>query len=88
MKVEFLAKFLKDLDKLSSQAVKNDVLAAIQNIEQAHKTTDIQNLKKLKGSKIAYRVRIGDYRIGLFIENNTVEFARVVHRKDIYKLFP
>ncbi|MEZ4904329.1 MAG: type II toxin-antitoxin system RelE/ParE family toxin [Spirosomataceae bacterium] len=88
MKVEFLAKFLKDLDKLSSQAVKNDVLAAIENIEQAQKTTDIQNLKKLKGSKIAYRVRIGDYRIGLFIENHTVEFARVVHRKDIYKLFP
>ena len=23
-----------------------------------------------------------------FIENNTVEFARVVHRKDIYRVFP
>lgn len=88
MNVSFLAKFLKDLDKLTVQAVKDDVMAAIQDIEQAQKTTDIQNLKKLKGSKIAYRVRIGDYRIGLFIENNTVEFARVVHRKDIYKLFP
>lgn len=88
MKVEFLAKFSKDLDRLTLQEVKDDVLTTIENVEQARKIADIQNLKKLKGSKIAYRIRIGDYRIGLFIEHNTVEFARVVHRKDIYKLFP
>jgi len=46
------------------------------------------NLKKLKGFKTAYRIRVGDYRIGLFISNDTVEFARVVHQKDIYKVFP
>lgn len=35
-----------------------------------------------------YRIRIGDYRIGIFVEGKTVEFARVVHRKDIYQQFP
>ena len=88
MNVLFLAKFLKDIDKILIKTVKSDLLATIENVEQANKITDIKNIKKLKGSKIAYRIRIGDYRIGLFIENNTVEFARVVHRKDIYKLFP
>jgi len=88
MKVEFLSKFSKDLDKLTAPSVKKDVLLAIENVEEAPKIGEIHNLKKLKGSKIAYRIRIGQYRIGLFIENNTVEFARVVHRKDIYKLFP
>ena len=48
----------------------------------------IVNLKKLKGFKTAYRIRIGDYRIGVFIDGDIVEFARVVHRKDIYRLFP
>jgi len=49
---------------------------------------DIRNLKKLKGYKNLFRIKIGDFRIGIFIENDTVEFARVVHHKDIYKLFP
>jgi mRNA interferase RelE/StbE len=88
MKVEFLAKFDKDLDKLTSQRVKDDIISAIENVEQAQKIADIQNIKKLKGAKIAYRIKIGEYRIGLYIEGKTVEFARVVHRKDIYKFFP
>lgn len=88
MKIEFLAKFDKDLDKLTSQRVKDDIISAIENVEQAQKIADIQNIKKLKGARIAYRIKIGEYRIGLYIEGKTVEFARVVHRKDIYKFFP
>lgn len=49
---------------------------------------DIQNISKLKGYKNAYRIRIGSYQIGVFIEHDTVEFARVVHRKNIYNVFP
>jgi mRNA interferase RelE/StbE len=88
MKVEFLAKFDKDLDKLTSQRVKDDIISAIENVEQAQKIAGIQNIKKLKGAKIAYRIKIGEYRIGLYIEGKTVEFVRVVHCKDIYKFFP
>ncbi|WP_374754821.1 type II toxin-antitoxin system RelE family toxin [Dyadobacter psychrophilus] len=44
--------------------------------------------KKLKGFSNAYRIRIGDYRVGIFVENNIVELARIAHRKDIYKVFP
>jgi len=59
-----------------------------ENVESATKITGIRNLKKLTGFKNAYRIKIGHYRIGIFIENNKVEFARVVHRKDIYNMFP
>lgn len=88
MKTEFLKQFYKDLDKLKLQSVKDDVADAIENVEEAGKTTEIKGLKKLTGYKFAYRIKIGDYRIGIFIENSVVEFARVVHRKDIYKVFP
>lgn len=88
MKTEFLKQFYKDLDKLTLESVKNDVIDTIENVENATKTTEIKNLKKLTGYKYAYRIKIGDYRIGIFIENDIVEFARVVHRKDIYKVFP
>ncbi len=88
MKTEFLARFYKDLDKLPSQSVKNDVADAIENVEAALKIGQIDNVKKLTGYSFSYRIRIGNYRIGVFIENDIVEFARVLHRKDIYKLFP
>ncbi|MEG3988445.1 type II toxin-antitoxin system RelE/ParE family toxin [Microcoleus sp. S28C3] len=46
------------------------------------------NLKKLKGEDNAYRFRVGDYRIGFYFDGETVTFARVLHRKDIYRYFP
>lgn len=88
MKTEFLSHFDKSLNKLKSKEVKKEVVDAILNVEQAQKLTDIKNLKKLKGHKFSYRIKIGDYRIGIFIENEIVEFAVVAHRKDIYKFFP
>ena len=88
MKTVFLAQFDSDIEKLRLQSVKDDIAVAIEQVEQAQSTADIVNVKKLKGFKTAYRIRIGDYRIGVFIENETVEFARVIHRKDIYKAFP
>jgi mRNA interferase RelE/StbE len=45
-------------------------------------------IKKLSGFPDAYRIRSGNYRIGMFLEGDKVIFARVAHRKDIYKIFP
>ena len=88
MKIEFLNRFYKDLDKISSQKINKQIASVIVEVENAETITKIRNVKKLKNSKIAYRIRIGDYRIGLYFEHNTVEFARIAHRKDIYKVFP
>ncbi len=83
MKVEFLSRFSKDLDKITSQDVKEEIIKTIESFEAATSLSEISQIKKLKGHKSAYRVRIGDYRIGVFVEKGTAEFARVLHRKDI-----
>ena len=88
MKVEFLSKFIKDLDKLNVAHVKSSVIKTIELIESADQLSEIPNVKKLKGHKSAFRIKIGDYRIGIFVEGKTVEMARVVNRKEIYKVFP
>ena len=51
---------------------------------------DIRKLKerKVKGEKKFYRIRVGDYRLGVKIEGETVTFIRFLHRKDIYRYFP
>lgn len=88
MKVEFLSQFNRDLDKIRFGHIKQIVQRVILKVETAQSLSEIPNIKKLSGHKSAYRIRIGDYRIGIFVEGKTVEFARVVHRKDIYQQFP
>jgi len=35
-----------------------------------------------------YRIRVGDYRIGVKLEKDIIYFVVVEHRKDVYKTFP
>lgn len=88
MELQFLSKFNKDLDKIDDTHIKSKVIELIDEIESSETLSDLGNVKKLSGFKSAYRIKIGDYRIGFFFENNIVEFARIIHRKDIYKVFP
>jgi mRNA interferase RelE/StbE len=88
MITKFNGRFFKDLDKLNQPSVKSDILDIIEEVEKAASLLEIKNIKKLKGHPIAYRIRTGDYRIGLFIKDGIVEFNRVANRKDIYKIFP
>ena len=88
MKVEFLRKFSRDLDVLRAKSVKESVIRIIELMEMVDTLEKIPNIKKLKGHKNAYRVRVGDYRLGFFFENSTILLARFLHRKDIYRIFP
>jgi mRNA interferase RelE/StbE len=88
MKVEFLKRFSKDLDNIDSKTVKQSLVRMIELIESCDSLGAIPNIKKLKGHRTAYRVRVGDYRLGFFFENSTISLARFLHRKDIYKIFP
>ena len=88
MKVEFLQKFSKDLDNVTSKSTKQALIRLIESMEAADSLESIPNTKNLKGHKTAYRTRLGDYRLGFFFENSTILLARFVNRKDIYKIFP
>lgn len=89
MNVEYLPKFLKDLKALKSSAVFETINSLVfEEIPQCGKLDDLSNLSKLKGFDHAYRIRVGDYRIGLFFDGETVTFARVLHRSEVYRYFP
>lgn len=88
MKVEFLKAFEKDIEEIQHNSTRKALLKIIEIVDKADNIYSLPNLKKLKGHKSAFRVRIGDYRLGLFCEKDKVIFARIVHRKDIYRLFP
>ena len=66
MKVEFLKSFSKDLDSINSKSVKQSLIRMIELLEKSEDLKKIHNIKKLKGFRNAYRIRIGDYRLGFF----------------------
>lgn len=48
---------------------------------------DQKHVKKLKGYKDLYRLRVGDYRIVFRITTNTVEIADVITKQDFQKAY-
>lgn len=88
MTLEFRKSFARDLKKIKEKQVLQQIKEIIEEVEQASNIGAINNLKQLKGGESYYRIRIGDYRIGLKLENERVVFVRFLHRKEIYRYFP
>ncbi len=89
MKTTFLRSFAKDLKAHEREKKLLDrVQEVILEVEAVETILAIKNLKKLKAEGSFYRIRLGNYRIGLIIENETVTFVRFLHRREIYRYFP
>jgi mRNA-degrading endonuclease RelE of RelBE toxin-antitoxin system len=87
--VRYAESFLKDLKALKSTPYYKRIKAlCFDELPAATAMQQIKNLKKIEGHKDFFRLRLGDYRIGLHIKGNNVEVLRVLHRKEIYKYFP
>ena len=89
MNVTYKKKFLKDLKALQSTDIYEKICTLVlEEIPNAEDLNTIANLSKLKGDETAYRIRVGDYRIGFFMEDNEIVMSRVLHRSEIYRYFP
>jgi mRNA-degrading endonuclease RelE of RelBE toxin-antitoxin system len=87
MEVEFLRSFEKDLSKVDL-GTRKKVLRIVLALEEAGSLGELHPIKKLSGYKDAYRVRIGEYRLGLYLMGDKVQLARLLHRKELYRFFP
>ena len=88
MRVEFRRTFEKDLRKIRDQTVLGKIKAIIELVEAAQTLDQVANVKKLKGEDGYFRIRLGDYRIGLFLQEDTILFVRIMHRREFYRYFP
>ncbi|HIE56132.1 MAG TPA: type II toxin-antitoxin system RelE/ParE family toxin [Chromatiaceae bacterium] len=60
----------------------------IAEVKTANELSEIRQLKKMRGYTTFYRIRLGNYRIGIEALGNEIVFVRILHRRDIYKYFP
>jgi len=89
MKIVFDESFSKTLSKIKDESLNSKIENIISDLKSISDLKDYPKVKKLSGYKTYYRIRIGDYRIGLKkTGSNKIKIIIISHRKDIYKYFP
>ncbi|HBB92386.1 MAG TPA: plasmid stabilization protein [Bacteroidales bacterium] len=88
MKVLFERSFLSDVHAVTDRKALKKLSELIGLLKSARSLSDIPNLKKLKGHTSAFRIKLGDFRIGLFLVEGTLILVKFQNRKDIYRGFP
>ncbi len=88
MTVEYSRQSLKDLAVVPSklripiEKLIFEELPRIDNLSQRNK------IESMKGYKNFFKVRIGNYRVGLHKEGDILVIKRILHRREIYRYFP
>ncbi|MCL1472189.1 type II toxin-antitoxin system RelE family toxin [Argonema antarcticum] len=89
MKVQYRQAFLKDLKQLkSSTSYERIYELAFTTLESINTLEDISDIKAMVGYAGRYRIRIGNYRIGIEVNEDVIEVMRVLHRREFYRYFP
>lgn len=75
MKLLYGKKFSKDLDDIRHDVkTKKRLLELIRNMKNNDSPADLINVRKIEGYSGYYRIRIGDYRLGIKITGNQSEY--------------
>jgi len=88
-KVEYKRKFLKELASLPQNIQSRLEIIVFKELETDN-PFELDYINKIKWYKDKYKIRIGDYRIGLTInqKQKIIICERVAHRREIYQIFP
>jgi len=87
--VQYRQAFLKDLKQLkSSTSYQRIYELAFTTLEAINTLEEISDIKAMRGYAGRYRIRIGDYRIGIEVNEDVIEVLCVLHRREFYRYFP
>jgi mRNA interferase RelE/StbE len=88
-KVEYTKRFLKELSELPKGVQVQAERIVFEELLTSNPFS-LGYLERMRGYPDKYKIRLGDYRIGIIIDkkNNLVTCQRIAHRKDIYRIFP
>ena len=88
-KVEYKKRFLKELSKLPKDVQAQAETVVFEDLI-CENPFNLGYLERMKGYPGRYKIRIGEYRIGIAVDKQKklIVCSRIAHRKDIYRLFP
>lgn len=88
-KVEYTKRFLKDLAALNLE-IQTRVEPIVFAELESENPFALGYIEKMVGYTDKYKIRVGDYRIGISIDKQTKTLVcqRIAHRREIYRIFP
>ena len=89
MKLEPSARFVRDMRQVRIPDLRRGVERKIEALESAATIREVSGVRRVRSSSgRAYRIRIGDYRLGIEVEGSVVVLVRFLHRREFYRVFP
>ena len=70
MKIKFESKFEKDLRNIKDKKLLSKIKEMILECKAVQTLNEVKNIKKMQGYQTFYRLKIGDYRVGIEIIND------------------
>jgi mRNA interferase RelE/StbE len=89
MDFETSRQFDKLVFKINDKTIKCRIKSIIEKVAQAQSIEEMTNITPIVGHPGYYRIRFGDYRVGISLEGTTVWFLYFGKRDEhTYKKFP
>ena len=89
MKIQISKRFVKDSHKITDKRILAKIQHVIIEARQAERLANVSDLEEMTGFQNFYRIKFDyRYRIGIYCENELIQFLRVDNREGFYKKFP
>ena len=89
MRVRYKPSFRRDIRRIRDADLNRRIQRKITEIEAIVTISEVSGIGRLRSaSGNHYRVRIGEYRLGVIVEGDLVTLLRFSHRSDFYRRFP
>lgn len=92
MKVEYKKSFIKDIKRIKDRNILDRLEAVLLDLEKIESLADLNRpgsgIVTIRGTTNYFRIRIGDYRLGIKWNDDCLVIIRFLSRGEIYRCFP
>ena len=88
MEIRYRTSFGRDLRRERNSDLRRRVERIVEQLQRAPSVASVPGLAAMQGYKNHYRIRVGDYRLGVIVDGDSVILVRLLHRREIYRHFP
>ena len=88
MEIRYHNQFHRDLRRLGNPSLTAQVEQVIEELKAASTMRDIRGASRMTARGEHYRIRIGEYRLGITMDGETAVLRRFLPRGEIYRRFP
>ena len=88
MEIRYHNQFHRDLRRLGNPSLATQVEQVIEQLKAASTMRDMRDVSRMTAPGEHYRIRVGEYRLGITMDSEIAILRRFLPRGEIYRRFP